>query len=648
MLLLYALFTVIACIFADQDKYWSLSAKRVVGKKTIKNSLIKRDSDDKFVSLKLIDEATFYMAEIAVGADNQKVGVLVDTGSSDFWIVGTNNTLCESGTTGSLKSSKGRSLTSILAYGDDDYNVASTDIQGKNSVQQINCSQYGTFDESTSKTFKSNYTTFSITYDDNTFAKGTWGQDTVSFGDLSISNTNIAICDYTDNAQGVLGIGLAGLETTKVIGGGYTYQNLPLKLVDDGIIKKAAYSVFLDDSSNSEILFGAIDSSKFTGDLISLPIVNALYGSNIPNPIQLTVTVNDLKYVSESDSMFAEIGSGAIAALLDTGTTLSYFPKSIVNSLISLFGLNYSSSLGYYISDCSIGDHAVLRFNFQGLDLDIPFSNFLINLYNQDDSVSTKCAFGILSSSNERYMTLGQSFLSSVYMIADLDDMNIALAKGANNGGTSEINLIESDIPQAKQPQYSTTYGARYNSFTINATPTMVSSDIATTSPTSSSESSSLLTYISNNSVLSLSTSTFSIISSSSSTYSSSSLFSESFLSTSTFSTSSAFSTLSSFTSISSNSQPLMGSSLLSSSNLIVSSTLTYSISSGSSTMKSSTNLAFKTSATSQSFSTAAPSSHSASSSTVSTVSSSKHKNDGTRIAVNSVITLLWMILIVF
>ncbi|TID22563.1 hypothetical protein CANINC_003338 [Pichia inconspicua] len=632
MLPFYILLAIIGCSLADHEKYWSLSAKKVVGKRTVKNSLVKRDNEENFVSLKLIDENTFYMAEIEVGSNQQKVGVLVDTGSSDFWIVGSNNTLCKSGTTGPLSSNKGISLDFFLGQNSEENTMSSAQLHNKDTVSQIDCSQYGTFDESSSTSFKSNYTSFSISYDDNTFAKGTWGQDSISFGGLNIENANLAICDYTDNAQGVLGIGLAGLETTAMGIGRYTYENLPLKLVGDNIINKAAYSVFLDDSSNSEILFGAIDSSKYDGNLVSLPIVNALYGSNVPSPIQLTVTVNELKYISSSNSQVADIGNGAIAALLDTGTTLSYFPDSIVNSLIQLFGLSYSNTLGYYIADCSIGKDALLRFNFQGLELDIPFANFLINLYNQDNSVSDKCAFGILSSSNERYMTLGQSFLSSVYMVADLESMKIALAKGTNKGGSPKIDLITGEIPHAKQPELSSTYGARYDSFSVNSKPTLVSSNLATTSTSSSSSSLSSTTSLSSSTTVSSSSTT----TSSSSSFSSdteSSLSSLSSTSTSaTSSTSSSNSASSSKVTETSSSSTIVPSSTTSSFSPLSSSVSTSHSSSNKSIAKSSNTTSIKSSSTTESSSSTMTFSNSvASQSTVSSISTSKHKNDGSK-----------------
>ncbi|KAG0690422.1 hypothetical protein C6P40_002915 [Pichia californica] len=490
---------------SNSQKYWYLPTKKIITNSYTKNDLIKRDNE--ILDLSLTYDSTFYFAEVAIGSNSQKVDVLLDTGSSDFWLLASNNSYCESGTTGSLK---GRDLSFL----NNDHNSSFTDIdtlknnpffQSKSSSDNsIDCSIYGTYDSSTSTTFTSNNTLFSISYADGTFAKGTFGQDTVTLGNTEIKSMNFAVCDNTDNNQGVLGIGLAGLEVTSTNTGStsYEYQNLPLKLVSDGLINKAAYSVYLDNS-NSHVLFGAIDSNKYQGDLVELPIVNALFLNGYGSKIQFTVTINEIDYIDESSSKSAQIGNGSIAALLDTGTTLTYAPSSIVDSFVNLFGLTYSNSLGYYVCDCSIGNDSYLRINFQGLELDIPFSNFLLTL-SAGSTTSSQCAFGIVSSS-DTYITLGQSFLQSVYMVANLEDLTIALAKSSTDSSTNNIVVIDNDIPNAISPASSITYGTGYSSFTILSTPSSNSSSSSKSTALSSTSHFSVTSHYLSSSISSLS-----------------------------------------------------------------------------------------------------------------------------------------------
>lgn len=464
---------------AEKVKYWALPAKRVVRDTEVKR-FVKRDENGDYLDLALTYESTFYIAEVLMGSNSQKLDVLLDTGSSDFWVVASKNSYCEAGTAGSLQ--KGRKISSIFGPVD---NTTDTGMNkgavSKSASDAIDCSQYGTFDQSASTSFHSNGTSFAIAYDDQTFAKGTWGQDTIRLGSVRIDHMNVAVCDNTDNAQGVLGIGLPGLEVTSsnTDTNKYEYENLPIKLVRDGIISKAAYSVYLDASSNSEILFGAVDSSKYEGELVALPIVNALASQGITSKIQLTVTVNSLAVLSAGGNKAAAIGAGAIPALLDTGTTLTYAPQNIIDSFVSLLGLEYSDSIGYYVGPCTLGDTNSVRFDFQGLQLDIPLSNFFISLTTASLQPSTQCAFGILSSNDETYLTLGQSFLQSVYMVADLEDMKIALAMSSSKKSPQDISPIDSVIPQAKNPQHTSTYGPGFNAFEVTALPSARAVDLS-------------------------------------------------------------------------------------------------------------------------------------------------------------------------
>lgn len=85
------------------SKFFKLSAQKfrnsILDKtKFDEASLLKKRDDDDYVELDLSNESTFYLTEVEIGTPVQKVGVLVDTGSSDFWVVASNNTYCQSGT----------------------------------------------------------------------------------------------------------------------------------------------------------------------------------------------------------------------------------------------------------------------------------------------------------------------------------------------------------------------------------------------------------------------------------------------------------------------------------------------------------------------------------------------------------------------
>lgn len=482
------------CNSNSDSKYFKLDAQKLRGS-TIQDAtpgakpfgLIKRDidpysSDNEYLFMGLSNENTFYLSEIEIGTPPQKVGVLVDTGSSDLWVVATNNTYCQSGTGGPLNKAIDRSSIvdwtkaqspdsdSILISNSTDLEKVSALNKAVSSSDQLDCSTYGTFTFQDSETFVSNNTAFSITYADGTFAKGTWSHDDVVINGANVTDLSFAVCDNADNAMGVFGIGLAGLETTFSGSASssslfardqYKYENLPLKLKSLGIIDYVAYSVYLNnaEAESANILFGAIDTTKYTGDLVALPIINSHKSQGYNEAIELEVTLNSLTLVDSNSNTQASLGSGAATALLDTGTTLTYLPQAILTSIHDLIGAQYSSSIGYYVVTCSDVTDYSLSFNFQGFNVDIPLSDFLIQLSTTSGRSSSYCMVG-LQSSDASSFTLGDNFLRSVYMVADYENMEIALAIADHgNANTENIKVIQSSIPDAVTAPTSLVWG---------------------------------------------------------------------------------------------------------------------------------------------------------------------------------------------
>ncbi|GME81638.1 unnamed protein product [Ambrosiozyma monospora] len=158
----------------------SLISKRI--------ALLHRNSHADYVDLTMKNQAVFYSVDVSIGSEDNIVTVLVDTGSSDFWVMSSKNPYCAAGTGGNSQSTLGSGSSSSS---DDD-----SDSTGYGS---INCSEYGTFDPSGSSSWHDNGTSFYIEYADQTFAQGTWGYDKIEIGGVSISDVNMAVCDSTDS-----------------------------------------------------------------------------------------------------------------------------------------------------------------------------------------------------------------------------------------------------------------------------------------------------------------------------------------------------------------------------------------------------------------------------------------------------------------
>lgn len=433
----------------ENNGYMNLLTRRVVPRTN--KILSKRDSEgsNKELDIDLGSTGIVYIATLQLGSNKDQVEVIIDTGSSDFWVPSVNNANCIPET--NIPFSRKTIFTE---------NNITQQLPDGNITDLFNCSEYGVFDPYISDTFIWNHTTFSIVYEDLSYAKGTWGIDNVYFNDNDIGQLNIAVCNETSTGLGVLGIGLRGSESISGVENGnhsnYIYENFPLKLVSNGVISRASYSIFLDQNKNAEILFGAVDHSKYSGSLYQFPMVNAYLTSGFQNISTVSITMNSIALVSEKESI--TIADGFFAAILDSGTTTAMLPHDVVSQIADYLELEYNDIYEMYITKCSSLENKLFSFNFQGINFNVPLTNFFIELADEDDILSGQCFLGIVETYLTGYIVLGDSFLNNVYMSVDIEGEMVALANVERSNASSDIEVIETGIPSATDAPITVTY----------------------------------------------------------------------------------------------------------------------------------------------------------------------------------------------
>jgi hypothetical protein len=134
--------------------------------------------------------------------------------------------------------------------------------------------QHGAFDSTKSTTFKPlTVSTWSISYGDGSGAAGTVGLDTVNIGGATATQQAVELATAVSqsfvrdtNNDGLVGLAFSQLNTVKP-----TKQ----KTFFDTIMPSLAtpvFSVDLRNDSTGTYTFGAIDNTRFTGTLTSVPI----------------------------------------------------------------------------------------------------------------------------------------------------------------------------------------------------------------------------------------------------------------------------------------------------------------------------------------------------------------------------------------
>lgn len=418
-------------------------------------------------------KSLYYLVNVALGTPRQLVKVMLDTGSADLIIESVGNQGClptedsakvlkqnEAAGTNSTSSSSKRSLSkrkNIIPdngpmlqkrkniISEKSLSSGSTDgVQNKatstSTSTQINCFANGFFAGNLSLSFNLNTSdSMTIIYGDSQQSKGHYATEDASIGDINLKGLNFGLIESGDTSLGVMGIGPKQLQLTYLFKQ-KTYDHVPYQIAQQHNLQKVAYSISLSDlhGQNGLILFGAVDKYKYTGNFATLPYgdsdgsagfyintdsIELHYdGANGTNSTNSTLSKSNTKYTT----------------LLDTGSTLVSLPPSVVKSIQDTVPHTSSNSHGIVV-DCSVleNDKNYLSFSFTGsegkINIDVPFRQ--MNLTTA--ATGTTCTLGMSSSDDESALTLGDPFFRSSYVVFDMTDQQISIAK-VNRGQDSE------------------------------------------------------------------------------------------------------------------------------------------------------------------------------------------------------------------
>lgn len=196
----------------------------------------------------------------------------------------------------------------------------------------------------------------------------------------------------------------------------------------------------IPDAKSGNILFGGIDTSKFTGELQVLDIqpYRGVYAIFYVILDSVTFTTPKAK---------TDISKDSALAVLDSGTSFTVVPKEVFKTILSQFtevGLNQSD--GYYTVPCSEANQdKFFTFNF-GNSSSSPHPSINVNLSQfviPNVPGDTQCVLGFDVSDDDTYI-LGDTFLRSAYAVYDLVNNQIGIAPASFNPGPSHVVAFES------------------------------------------------------------------------------------------------------------------------------------------------------------------------------------------------------------
>ena len=362
---------------------------------------------DKTATATIDNAETLYYLNLTLGTPEQHFRLHVDTGSSDLWVNQADSSLCQQ--------------------------------------HSAPCDISGTYSANDSSTYKYVNSLFNISYADGSGALGDYATDTLRVAAQTFDDFQFGIGYQSSSQEGVLGVGYVVIEAQTQGTNGRTYENLPARMVKDGIINSNAYSLYLDDleASTGQVLFGGVDRAQYHGDLVTLPIQkeDGLFAEFL---VTLTSVVND------GDTLGDNSGSLALAALLDSGTSLTYLPNAMVSILYDEIGAIYDSSSGSAAVPCALANEDFnMTFIFSNsVSIDVPIAEMVLNpadIFGDQQQAGGSnqeqvCLFGVAPGGGDSVI-LGDTFLRSAYVVYDLDNNEISLAQ-------SRFNVTETDIAE--------------------------------------------------------------------------------------------------------------------------------------------------------------------------------------------------------
>jgi len=411
-----------------------------------RSSIVKRQQD--FNAPLTQNQQVEYLINITVGTPPQKMAVTLDTGSSDLWIPSVSSTPCK---------------------------------RGKCDGGQFNpqlSSSYVIVDQGG----------FNITYaGPGDSDAGNWVQETVTIGgSKSINSTIIGVALEGADDHGVMGVGFDTNEAYPNPSSNGTYPSVVDHMVSEGLLNRKAYSLYLNDLSQTtgSICFGCVDTTKYSGSLVALPLQLGVAGSGLdgadptqPNAFYVTLTSVSFVDAVGASTQLSPTGY-AQSVLLDSGTSQTLLTNDILTRIANGLGAVQTGADTYTVPCSYSNTNASIVYQFGGSNgpkVSVPLSELVYGETvspSQYSKSSGGCDMGVTGPIDGQAI-LGDTFLRNAYVVYDIDNYQVAIAQAAGGkAGTSSIQVIPTGTAIPGVSSTATASGTQLNDYDAQATAT--------------------------------------------------------------------------------------------------------------------------------------------------------------------------------
>ncbi len=306
---------------------------------------------------------------------------------------------------------------------------------------------------------------------DKTSYTGLLIQDSLTIGgDLCISDAILGAVDGYGNTHSATSVQEGSANIKGVWGLGFRkgesdpqYPSILSRMKELTFIDIEAYSLWLHDrdATTGTILFGGVDTAKFEGPLIGLPLRHKWGETSFTAfNIQLTrVMLMDEDHPNLDISPIEWNVVPGVPALPNSGTTWTILPEEIARQIILYVGgtdisLPNDPSGPQILVPCNL-KHRNMNITFQfggwnGPKISVPIHEF-INRHHFKHAPGHhnghhQCIFGLVGHDKDTAI-LGDTFLRSAYLVYDLENKRIAMAQSRNTDESSIQAITNDTIP---------------------------------------------------------------------------------------------------------------------------------------------------------------------------------------------------------
>jgi len=328
---------------------------------------------------------TQYYGEIGLGTPAQTFKVVFNSGSSHFWVP-----------------SKGCT------------NKA--------------CADHNTYDSQASSSHVNNGTDFEIQYG-RSAAKGYLSQDTLTVAGMSIKGqlfgeaTQVpdSVFEYA-KFDGFLGLGLANMGTEE-------FPTPIENMIKQRLLQKPIISFYLNrnqtDSAGGEVVFGAIDQKRISGDLNYFPVTK---------DDSWTLKMDNLKVRMEKGDEASEVlvgCAGGCQVVVDTSFPLVGGPIREVRRINKDLGFIETAQGMFQYPSCDLSLLPELVFYFGRKPFLLEPGQYVFKLTQDDNSFCYSSLIGLRFSATPMWM-LGDTFIGSYYTVLDYEQKRVGFAEAKN------------------------------------------------------------------------------------------------------------------------------------------------------------------------------------------------------------------------